>query len=177
MSMATAERPQPEIVVGDARETARLRLLDEHTAKNAARVLWAVGLLFLIGSVADLVLLWTVTNDPGNAQWEFTALAVTVEGTPRIVLAIGLIWIALHLRGTVSLIIQRLFGVLLILLGIGGAVIGAMMISDYFVIRGGIAPGEMSTFVSIVLKTLTLSLLHLLLLVPVGVLSVRRPRR
>jgi hypothetical protein len=51
-----------------------------------------------------------------------------------------------------------------------------MMVSDYFVIRGQVLPEEQTVFASIVLKTLTLSALHLVLLVPVGVLAVRRPR-
>jgi hypothetical protein len=176
MVMATAERNRPQIVVGDSAETARKRLLSEHTALNAARVLWSVGLIFLVGSLADLVLAWAINNRPGDPVWEFNQLAGTIEGTPRIVLALALIWVALYIRGSVSVIIQRVFGFMLILLGIAGAVIGAMMISDYFVIRGNIPPEDTKLFLSIVLKTLTLSALHLVLLIPVGVLSVRRPR-
>lgn len=174
--MATAERDRPTIVVGDSKEAGRFRILSEHTALNASRALWAAGLIFLIGSFADLVLLWTVSRQAANPQWEFTALALTIEGTPRIVLAVAMIWVALYIRGVSSLITQRAFGVLLILLGIGGGVIGAIMISDYFVLRGMVPPAEMKTFASVVLKTLTLSALHLVLLVPFGVLSVRRPR-
>jgi hypothetical protein len=174
--MATAERDRPTLVVGDARESARFHMLTEHTAHNAARALMAAGLLFLIGSLADLILLWTVNRDAGNPQFEFTALSLTVEGTPRIALAIALIWGALHIRGATSPLIQRVLAVSLILLGIGGAIVGAMMISDFFVLRGSIQPGETRAFTSVVLKTLTLSALHLVLLVPVGVLSVRRPR-
>lgn len=174
--MATAERARPPILLGDSMETGRPRLLGEHTARNAARVLWAVGLLYLIGSLADVVLAWVVNVEPGNPNLEFMALATTIEGTPRIVLAIALIWVALYVRGSTSLFTQRFFGVLLILLGIGGAVVGALMISDYFVIRPQVQPGEQKVFASIVFKTLTLSALHFVLLVPVGVLSVRRPR-
>lgn len=174
--MATAERERPAIVVGDAREKGRLASISRYTALNASRALWAAGLIFLLGSLADLILLWTVTREPGNAQWEFTALALTIEGTPRIVLAIAMIWVALHIRDGSSLIVQRLFGGFLILLGILGAVIGAMMVGDYFVLRGMIQPAEAKTFASIVLKTLTLSGLHLVLLVPIGVLGVRGPR-
>lgn len=174
--MATAGRDRPALVVGDAREAARFRLLSQHTAQNAARALLAAGLIFLIGSLADLILLWTVNRDAGNPQFEFTALSLTVEGTPRIALAIALIWGSVHIRGVTSPLLQQVMGVSLILLGMLGAVVGAMMISDFFVLRGNIQPGEMRAFTSVVLKTLTLSALHLAVLVPVGVLSVRRPR-
>ena len=53
---------------------------------------------------------------------------------------------------------------------------GAMVIADYFVLRSAIAEPDQKLFVSITLKALTLSALHLVLLVPVGVLGVRRPR-
>jgi hypothetical protein len=175
MEMVMAQRDRPPIVVGDSTETGRFRLLDVHTEQNAARVLWAAGLLYLIGSLADVILAWFVNADPGNPNSEFITLSSTVEGTPRIVLAVALIWVALHIRGSASLITQRFFGLILILLGIGGAIVGAMMVSDYFVIRGQVLPEEQTVFASIVLKTLTLSALHLVLLVPVGVLAVRRP--
>jgi ABC-type phosphate transport system permease subunit len=66
--------------------------------------------------------------------------------------------------------------VLLILLGIAGAVIAAMMISDYFVLRDSVVPEQHKGFAGMLFKTLTLGGLHLVLLVPIGVLGVRRPR-
>lgn len=174
--MATAERERPHIIVGNSDETSRFRLLGTFTERNAARALWAGGLIYLIGSFADLAAMWIINRVPGNPDFEFTALANTLDGTPRIVLAVAMIWVALHIRGSNSLMIQRLMGILLILLGIAGAIMGAMVIADYFVLRGSVAPPDQKLFVSITLKALTLSALHLLVLVPVGVLSVRRPR-
>jgi hypothetical protein len=174
--MATAERDRPQIIVGDSKEAGRFRLLGTFTEQNAARALWAGGLIYLIGSLADLATLWIINRIPDNPDWEFTALANTLDGTPRIVLAVAMIWVALHIRGSNSLVIQRLMGVLLLLLGVAGAIMGAMVIADYFVLREAVAPPDQKLFLSITLKALTLSALHLLVLVPVGVLSVRRPR-
>lgn len=174
--MATAEQDRPQIIVGDSKDTGRFRLLGTFTEQNAARALWAGGLIYLIGSFADLASLWIINRIPGNPDYEFTALANTLDGTPRIVLAVAMIWVALHIRGSNSILIQRFMGILLLLLGIAGAIMGAMVIADYFVLRAAVAEPDQKLFVSITLKALTLSALHLLVLVPVGVLSVRRPR-
>ena len=173
--MASAERVGPSILVGDERAGIRTRVLSETIATNAARALWAIGLMYIVGSLADVVLLWTVSYlaDP---VWEYSALATTIEGTPRIVLGVALVWTAFYIRGSNSLLVQRSLAVLLVLLGIAGAVIGAMMISDYFVLRGAVVPEQQKGFAGMLLKTLTLSGLHLVLLVPIGVLGVRRPR-
>jgi hypothetical protein len=174
--MATAERDRPQIVVGDSEEKGRFRLIGTFTEQNAARVLWAGGLIYLIGSLADLAAVWILNRVPGNPDYEFTALANTLDGTPRIVLAVAMIWVALHIRGSNSLMAQRVLASLLLVLGVVGAIMGAMVIADYFVLRSAIAEPDQKLFVSITLKALTLSALHLVLLVPVGVLGVRRPR-
>lgn len=174
--MATAGRERPSVVVGDAREVARFKYMGEAFAGNAVRALWAAGLLFLIGSLADLVLLWGMQRRADDPLWEFGALQNTIEGTPRIVLAVAMIWVALHIRGSTSLVTHRLLASIILLLGLVGAAIGAMMVTDYFVLRGNVQGPDQRIFASAVLKALTLSGLHLVVLVPVGVMGMRRPR-
>ena len=155
--MATAERDRPAVIVG------------------AARALYAAGLIFLIGSIADIMTLWVMQAQP-DPEWEFSSLVSTIEGTPRIVLAIAMILAGNYVRGTSSLVAQRLFAAILLMLGLAGAVIGALILSDYFVVRGAVEPDKQKIFLSVVLKALTLSALHVLILVPVGVLGLRRPK-
>jgi hypothetical protein len=162
--------------VGTAREAARGRIAANALALYAARALFAAGLIFLIGSLADIMVLWVLQAQP-DPQWEFTSLALTIEGTPRIALAIALLVTGNYLRGTSSVAGQRIYAAILLLLGLAGAVIGALVLTDYFVVRGTVQdPTGQKVFLSMALKALTLSALHVLILVPVGVLGLRRPK-
>jgi hypothetical protein len=138
-------------------------------------MLWGAGFIFLIGSLADIMVLWTLQRQPDPA-WELTSLELTIEGTPRLALAIALIMAGNYIRGTTSLLMQRLFAAMLLALGLLGAAIGALLLSDYFVVRKTVAPEAQNVFLSIVLKGLTLAALHVVVLVPVGVLGLRRPK-
>jgi hypothetical protein len=173
--MATAERDRPAVIVGTARDAVRNKVVGNALAANAARALYAAGLIFLIGSIADIMTLWVMQAQP-DPEWEFSSLVSTIEGTPRIVLAIAMLLAGNYFRGTSSLVAQKLFASILLLLGLAGAVIGALILSDYFVVRGAVEPDKQKVFLSVVLKALTLSALHVLILVPVGVLGLRRPK-
>ncbi len=175
--MATAERERPNVVVGSSKDVARYRFLSSTFSAHAARALFAAGLLFLLGSMADLAILWFYQFQPGNAYTEMVALSSTLEGLPRIALAAALIWAGMQIRGTTSLLAHRLLGTLLLLTGLAGGLAGALLISDYFVLRGQpLTPQAHAIFVSSMLKGTTLAGLHVLLLIPVGIMSVRRPR-
>lgn len=173
--MATAEHDRPAIIVGTARDAAQARITSQTLAGSAARMMWAAGYIFLLGSVVDILLLWTMQRQPEPA-YEFASLAATIEGTPRIALAMALIMGGNYIRGSVSLIAQRLCAIVLLVLGLAGAVIGALVLADYFVVRPQVQPAEQRLFLSTVLKALTLAALHVVILVPVGVLGLRRPR-
>ena len=173
--MATAERDRPAIVLGDKQEMARVRVASDVVARNAAWALWASGTIYFIGSLADVVLLWGYQRVPNNHQFEFTALQSTIEGLPRFVLALALILAGVHISGRHSLLLQRIFAVFLILLGIVAGVIAPLMVTDYFVLRGQLQPDATLMFKTVVLKVLTLSALHVIILVPIGVFGLRRP--
>jgi hypothetical protein len=157
----------------------RAKISTETVAANASRFLWAAGLIFLLGSLADLVLVWGLQGPLEGAEAavrEFETLAATVESTPRIVLAAGLIGAAMTLRGTRSAFTLRVLSITVLLLGLAGAVIGAMVVSDYFVVRPLVVAGQERIFLTKVLKALTLAGLHVLVLIPVGVMGLRRSR-
>jgi hypothetical protein len=174
--MATMERERPPVVLSTQQEKSRKRLLGDAWAANAARALWAAGIIYLIGSVADMVLGLIVGADWGNPAWEFATTSGSAEGTPRIVLAIALIWVAMYIRGSSSLAAYRLFSLLLIAVGALSAVLGAIATSDYFILRPMMDASALPAATNVLLKTLTLSTLQVVLLIPVGVLGVRRPR-
>ena len=174
--MATMERERPPVVLSTQQEKRRQRLLGDAWAANAARALWAAGLIYLIGSLADIVLLVVVNSNWGNPAWEYAVTSGTVEGTPRVVLAIALIWVAMYIRGVSSLATYRLFSVLLIAIGVLSGVFGAVGVSDYFILRPMLEPSTVKDATHVLLKMITLSGLQVLLLIPVGVMGVRRPR-
>lgn len=142
---------------------------------HASLGLAGAGLVFLVGTLLDLAILW-IFQRQASPQWEFTALASTSEGLPRLVLAFALIYAALYTRGSTSLLTYRMLGLGLILVGLAGAVVGALMVTDYFVLRGGINPESGQLFHSMVIKTLSLCAMYVFLLVPIGVLGLRRPK-
>jgi len=173
--MATAERERPAVIVGPAREAARGRVAANALAGYAARALFATGIIFLLGSLADIMVLWVLQRQP-DPQSEFTSLVLTIEGTPRIALAVALLVTGNYLRGTSSVVMQRFCALILLLLGLAGAVIGALVLTDFFVVRGSVDAEGQRVILSMALKGLTLSALHVLVLVPIGVLGLRRPK-
>jgi hypothetical protein len=143
--------------------------------RHASWGLSAAGWIFLLGTVLDLGILWVFQRQEG-AQFEFTALASTAEGLPRIVLAVALLYAGLYVGGSTSLIAFRLLGLLLIGVALLGAVVGALMLTDYFVLRRDVTAEALWIFRSTTVKTLALCAMYVMILVPVGALGMRRPR-
>jgi hypothetical protein len=137
----------------------------------------AAGIIFGVGAILDVMILWFFQRVPNNPGWEFTALASTVEGLPRIGLAAGLIALALWLRGSTSLLSYRLLGAALVVTGFLGAMAAALVVTDWFVVRVNIPPEQQATIKGVVFKSIALGGLFTLVFIPAGVLSMRRPRR
>jgi len=167
-----AEIPTP-IVVGGSK--ARVAYAPEAFHRPVAAALSVAGLIFLIGSLVDVALLWTVQRQP-NPQWEFQALATTAEGLPRVVRGLAPIFGAMYVRRSTSLIKYRLFGLLLVCLGLLGIAIAGLMVTDFFALRSQVNPEARWLFRSAVLKTLLLSGMYVVFLIPAGVLCLRRPK-
>lgn len=167
-----AEMTTPLVV-----STAKVRAVHapEGFRRHASLGLAGAGLIFLLGTLLDFAILW-IFQRQASPQWEFTALASTSEGLPRLVLAFGMIYAALYIRGSTSLLTYRLLGLGTILVGLAGAVVGGLMVTDYFVLRAGVNPEAAHLFRSMTLKTLSLCAMYVFLLVPIGVLGLRRPK-
>ena len=176
VQMGAAKPAKPSLVVaGPERTVGRLIPSSDGFSRHAGYACRAAGLIFLIGAMLDLVVLWGFQRGDGPG-WEFTALASTIEGTPRLALGAALIAVGLYIRGSTSLLQYRLIGLVLVLTGIGGTIVGGMLLSDFFILRRNVEAAQLAMFNSVVFKALALSGLHAFVLIPLGVLSMRRPR-
>lgn len=143
--------------------------------RHVARGFYAAGVIFLVGTALDLAILWVFQRQPGP-QWEFSALASTAEGLPRLVLAIALLYGGLYTAASTSLLAYRFLALIAILIALAGAAVGGLMLSDFFVLRRQVSPEGLSIFRSTVLKTLVLCGMYVFVLFPLGVLGLQRPR-
>jgi hypothetical protein len=135
----------------------------------------AAAIPFIVGSLVDVLILWIFQRQPA-AEWEFTALISTAEGLPRIALGLAFAYLAMLVRGSTSLIGYRLLALGLVAIGIAGAMIGSLMVTDYFILRASVAPEASMVFRSAVLKTIVLCGLYVFVLLPMGVLGLKRPK-
>lgn len=170
-----AEAKRPSLVVGGDEQPGRA--IAAGYDRHAAYFCLAAGLIFGVGAILDVLILWGFQRQPDNPGWEFTALASTVEGLPRIGLAAALIAVALWLRGSTSLLSYRLLGAALVVTGFLGATAAALVVTDWFVVRVNVPPEQQATIKGVVFKSIALGGLYTAVFIPAGVLGMRRPRR
>jgi hypothetical protein len=166
------EEPMRPLVVNTAKLSAAHA--PQGFRRHASLALTGTGLIFLLGTLLDFVILWTFQRQT-VPQWEFTALASLAEGLPRLVLAIALLYAALYTRESTSLLLYRLLALGLIMIGLIGAIAGALMLTDYFVLRRQVNAEVTDLFRSMTFKTLALCAMYVFILLPIGVLGLRRP--
>jgi hypothetical protein len=146
--------------------------------RHASLILWAAGGVLLLGSLIDVAVLWGLQRQ-GTPQWEFVAVQNTLEALPRFALACALLALAVYVRRTGSGRVFRLLGVVLLLFAVAAAALGAILVTDYFIVAR-MAAGQLAaarTMLKIAtLKSLALSGLYTLLLGVFGLLAVRRLR-
>lgn len=148
----------------------------EALGKNASLGMWAVGGLFMIGSLIDLAVLWLLQRQE-SPQWEYVAVANTLEALPRFGLAVAFFFAALHFRRSTSMGMYRVVGALMVVLGLFAAVLGVIAVTDYYVLAEfAQGPDALGALQSTSAKAVALSALYFWTLVPLGVLAARRPR-
>ncbi|MGH7503810.1 MAG: hypothetical protein ACREL7_18945 [Longimicrobiales bacterium] len=177
MRAARREVKAPSLVVVGGERAGMAAVTADGFGIHVSYACVAAGLIFGIGAILDVGILWIAQRVPNNPGWEFTALASTIEGLPRIGLAAALLALGLWLRGSTLLLAYRFLGLLLILTGFVGVVTAALVVTDWFVVRIDIPPDQHGLFKGIVFKSIALGGLYLLVFIPAGVLSMRRPRR
>lgn len=142
----------------------------------ASRALWVAGLVYLLGSLLDLGILW-IGQNAGTTQFEFVALTRTVEGFPRLIVATALIYGGLYLGGSASLWAYRLLAIWLLVLGLAALAVLGLTGLNYASISGTVAEEGRPLFRTTVIKTGGLSLLYVLSLLPLGFLGFRTRKR
>lgn len=143
--------------------------------KVAALGMWAAGGLMFLGTLVDLGILW-IAQYQANPQWEFVAIASTLEGLPRIALALAFFYAALYLRRSESLAAYRSLGVGLLLLGLAGTGLGLLALMDYLALANLVQGVPESLIRSTAMKSVALGGIFFVLLVPLGFLGLRRPK-
>ena len=145
--------------------------------RGAALAALAAGFIMLFGVLLDIGILWLLQRQD-SPQWEFTAITNTVESVPRLVFAVGFLFIGFHLRGTAGLGWYRVLSVLFILVGVFSVALAGLLALSYFQLGKLVTQPEVYTALrSIAIKTIGLSAVYALVAIPSGILALRRPRR
>lgn len=104
-----------------------------------------------------------------------SALVATVEALPWIVVAFALYYAALYAGESTSLLGYRLLGSCLVLLGLVGAGIAALVLTQYRALPQNLDPETARMFRVMAAQAVGIGALHLVILIPIGVLGLRRP--
>lgn len=149
----------------------------EAFARHGARGLWAAAAVLLLGTAVDLFVLWGLQFQ-ASMQWEFVAIVNTLEAYTRLVLGVGLAYGALVFSRSSSLWAYRSAGALMLLLGLAAATLSLLLITDYYPLSRfadgqGVAQGALTVTA---VKGLLLGGVYSLVLIPLGILNLRKPR-
>lgn len=160
-----------------AREKARTRTYTaDALIGHGVRGLWAGAGVLLLGSAIDLAVLWGLQFQ-SSLQWEFVAIVNTLEAYTRLVLGVALIFAALAVGRTTSLARYRVAGILFLALGIVAAALGFLLLTDYFPLSR-MAENQAAARNALTVtaaKGLMLSGVYTIVLVPLGILGLRKP--
>jgi len=144
--------------------------------RQAALGLTAAGIVLMAGTALDLSVLWVLQSVP-SAEWEFMAVSNTVTAFPGLVISAALLMLALHLRWPRAVWAVRLLAVYLLGLGVAGGGLAGLMATDYLAMRASVPAASMPAVWSTMIKSVMLGGLYFVLLVPIGILQLRRARR
>ena len=144
--------------------------------RHAALAFLAAGRVMLGGTIIDLGVLW-IGQRQANPQWEFVAVANTLDAFPRLVLSLALLVGALYLGDSGSLLAYRILAAGFLLLGVAGAGLGGLMVTDYLALRRAVNPEGYAVFRSTAFKAAAVSALYVVVLLPLGIKGLRGPKR
>lgn len=145
-------------------------------ATQVARVMMGIGLMFLVGSVVDLAVLWIGQRLP-TVQWEFVAITNTAESLPRFALALGLIYLSLFIGHSRSAWAYRLLGGMLVALGVANIALMALLAMDYLAMVGNVNPDGLTAFRSTFTKSFSLTGIYALIALSLGILGTKTAAR
>ena len=84
----------PRVLAGQSEPTSAR--VSSSAGPTSAAVMVA-GLVYFVGSLIDLGILWLGQRQAG-LQWEFVAITNTADAMPRLILALALLYLGVHLR-------------------------------------------------------------------------------
>lgn len=163
----------PSIVVGD--RDPKSAVVHDFSGV-VSRALWVAGVVYLLGSLLDLGILWFAQNT-GGIQFEFVALTRTTEAFPRLFVSTALIYAGLYLGGTVAPWVYRALAVWLIVLGLGALAILGLLGLNYPSMSANVTEGGRAVFRSAIVKAGGLSILYVISLLPLGFLGFSTRKR
>ncbi|HSJ13151.1 MAG TPA: hypothetical protein VK939_01975 [Longimicrobiales bacterium] len=164
-------------VIRDETPPVEKRVPAGYWSRVASNGVLAGGIIMLFGVLVDIGVLWLLQRQ-ATPQWEFTAIANTIEGVPRLVFGLGFLFAGLSLRGSTNALAYRGLAILLIGVGIFSIALAGLLVLSYFALGKLVTQPEVYTMLrSVAIKTLALSAVYAFVAIPFGVLSLRRPRR
>jgi hypothetical protein len=174
---AQTQSVRSPVILGSREGKGRAPVPADAFRKHAGLGFAAAAALFFVGSVIDLVVLWVLQRQ-SQPEWEFIAITRTVDAYPRFVLAIALLFGALYLSQSTSLLWYRLGAAAMLTLGVAAVFLGILMVMNYFALAS-LAAGQTDALAmlrSSAFKAVSLSGIFALLLIPLGAMGLRRPR-
>jgi len=160
----------PRVVVGGERASPGSR--QGGVGAGAGMMLAITGIVFLVGTAVDLGVLWILQRQE-TIQWEFVALTRTMDGFPRLVLAAALLYAGMSFTEGWNRT-RKAVSSFVVVLGLAAGGIGVLIAMDYTSLAEGINEQARPALRSSALKTLVLSGLHFLVLLPAGVIGFRK---
>lgn len=134
------------------------------------------GLVYLIGTLFDLGILWIAQND-GSIQFEFVGLTRTAEAFPRLFVATALVYLGVYLVGTAKPAVYRLLAVWVIGLGLAALALLALLGLNYASISANVTEEGRTAFRTAIVKTGGLGILYVISLLPLGILGFSTRKR
>lgn len=148
---------------------------DDLFRRHSASVILVTGVVFLLGTAIDFGVLWLLQRGSG-LQWRFVASTQTAEGVPRMILGLGLLYLALYLRRSTSMAAYRILGATLLLVGLGSIALGMTIATTYLTMVDSVDPAALLAFRSTTMKSGGLAGLYIVTLVPLGIAGLRIKR-
>jgi hypothetical protein len=174
--VGTLLKRSPEITEARKLSVTGARKTEPVGSGPAALAAFAAGFIMLTGALIDLGSVWLFQRE-SSPQWEFVAISNTVESVPRMLFAIAFLFLALHLRATVSMAGYRVLASIMVFLGAASAALGALAAMSYFALAPLVTqPAVYTAMRGVAMKTIGLSVLYAIVAIPIGIYCMRRPR-
>jgi len=158
----------PRVLAGQSEPTSAR--VSSSAGPTSAAVMVA-GLVYFVGSLIDLGILWLGQRQAG-LQWEFVAITNTADAMPRLILALALLYLGVHLRGSGNGPMAKVLPSLMLLLGLVAVALGGLMTLNYFQLSGTVEGEAVALLRTSVIKTVSLCALYSVTLLPLSIRGI-----